>query len=105
MPPPTKTSKVTVPWWLKQDAYGLNDDICVQYELQFGKDLIKPGDKIKIKNMRSIYRFRCLANNVVLGTEWIDCMDINDGAFYSFRIEKIKGVVKAKRSRAKKANA
>jgi hypothetical protein len=88
-------------WW--ENAYVLMDQIAVQYELQFGKDVIKPGDKIRIKNDRVTYTFRCMAHNISLDTTWIDCIG-PDGDWRSFRVSKLKSLVKPKRSRAKKAN-
>ncbi len=88
-------------WW--ENAYPFNEDIYVQYELQFKKDLIKPGMKIRIKNDRDTYIFRCLAHNVRLDETWIDCMNTASGGWYSFRVSKLKCLVKPKKSRAKKA--
>lgn len=105
MPPPTKTGKPETAWWLKENAYTNCDYISVVYELEFGKDVIKPGDMIKIKNMRGTYRFRCVAHNIPMDVTWIDCMDMENGAWCSFRIEKIKCLVKPKKSRRKKPNA
>lgn len=89
-------------WW--QNAYPANDDIHVQYELEFGKDLIKPGTKIRIKNDRNVYLFRCLAHNSRLDVTWIDCISADGAGWRSFSIDKLKCVVKPKRSRRKKAN-
>lgn len=104
MPPRTKNTE-SVAWHLNETAYGFNDDICVKYELEFRGDLIKPGNLIKIKNDRATYKFRCLAHNIKLDSTWIDCMDTSNGAWRSFRIDKIKCLVKPKRSRRKKVNA
>lgn len=104
-PPRNKNEGNGVSWWQKEDAYLALDNIYVQYELEFGKDLIKAGDLIKIKNQRTTYRFRCLAHNISLEKTWIDCMDVGTGAWFSFRPEKIKCLVKPKKSRRKKVNA
>lgn len=88
-------------WW--ENAYPANEDIHVQYELAFNKDIIKPGNKIRIKNDRNIYQFRCLAHNIKLDSTWIDCISA-DGGWRSFPIEKLKCLVKPKKSRRKKAN-
>lgn len=102
-PPLRKVTPGELPdsWW--KNAYVNQPDIHVQYELQFKKDLIKPGTKIKIKYMRGVFKFRCLAHNVKLDSTWIDCIG-DDGAWHSFRVEQLKNVVKPKRSRRKKAN-
>lgn len=88
-------------WW--ENAYSLNNDIHVQYELQFKKDLVKPGNPIKIENERGVFKFRCIAHNIKLDVTWIDCMD-SEGQFRSFPIDQFKLLVKPKRSRAKKPN-
>jgi hypothetical protein len=95
---PTGTNRL---WW--ENAYPLNESIHVQYELEFGKDIIKPGNKIRIKNDRNIYQFRCLAHNISLDKTWIDCISA-DGGWRSFPVSKLKCLVKPKRSRRKKAN-
>ena len=82
--------------------YGHNEKIYVYYELEFGKDVIKPGDPIKIKNTRGKFKFLKLVHNSELDVTWIDCMDIKDGQFRSFYLETLKGVIRPKRSRRKK---
>lgn len=88
-------------WW--KDAYANQPHIDVQYELKFNADVIKPGNKIMIKNFREIFLFRCVAHNVATDTTWIDCINTVTGDWRSFRISKIKGLVKPKKSRRKKA--
>lgn len=88
-------------WW--ENAYVLNDDIHVQYELEFKKDLLKPGSRIKIKNQRGVFIFRCIAHNIKLDSTWIDCLGPNH-QWQSFPVDKLKGIVKPKRSRRKKTN-
>lgn len=88
-------------WW--EDAYKDVENIHVQYELTHGKDIIKPGTLIKIKHERPQFKFRCLVHNTKTNTTWIECVEVN-GAFRAFRIEKLKGVVKAKKSRRRKPN-
>lgn len=101
MPPRKVTPKGKSEWW--ENAYTFNDDIHVQYELEFKKDIIKPGNRIKIKNQRGVFLFRCVAHNVRLDKTWIDCIG-PDSQWHSFPIEKLKTLVKPKRSRAKKPN-
>lgn len=85
----------TLPYWH-------NENIHVFYELEFGKDVIKPGDPIKIKNTRGKFKFLKLVHNSEKDITWIDCMDIKDGQFRSFYIDMLKGVIRPKRSRRKK---
>lgn len=102
---PPKTKKSVNEWWNDRTAYIDHPDIVVQYELEFKKDIIKPGNKIKIKNKRSTFRFRCLAHNTKLDSTWIDCMDMDTGEWRSFRVEQIRNLVKPKRSYRKRTNA
>jgi hypothetical protein len=88
-------------WW--ENAYMYNDEIHVQYELEFNKDIIKPGNPVKIKNQRGVYKFRCLAHNIKLDVTWFDCIG-PDGQWHSFYIDKLKCLVKPKRSRRRKVN-
>lgn len=83
--------------------YELNDEVTVQYEFTFGKDVIKPGTKIKFKNDRGIYRFRLLAHHAGKDVTWIDCFNVATAQWHSFYIESLNGVVKPKRSRRHKA--
>ena len=82
--------------------FGHNPKISVYYELEFGKDVIKPGDKIRFKNLRGIYIFHKWVHNSELDITWIDCMDTKTAEFKSFYIEKLKGVHRAKKSIRKK---
>lgn len=101
MPPPSKKPDGEKDkWWV--NAYPLNEDIHVSYEFEFGKDVVRPGTPLKIKYVRSTFKFRCLAHNIKLDSTWIDCIDANTGEWRSFRLEQIKNVVKPKRSRRKK---
>lgn len=84
------------------EPYSANDDIVVFYELEFNDDVIKPGDKIKLKNERGWYVFLHLAHNVKLDTTWIDTLDQTTGGWKSVRIDKIKLVDRPKRSYRKK---
>jgi hypothetical protein len=82
--------------------YGHNDKISVYYELAFLNDVIKPGDTIKFKNVRGQFTFLKFVHNSELDVSWIDCMDGKTKEFRSFYIEKLKTVVRPKRSRRKK---
>lgn len=86
------------------DGY-INPDIHEFYELQFGKDIIKPGTIIKIKGTRGTFRYRKHAHNSKLDVTWVDVVHNQKFSYHSFYIDKIRGIVKPKRSRRKKANA
>jgi hypothetical protein len=102
MSPATKKASANPSWF--QGAYDGHDDIVVQYELQFKSDLIKPGDKIKIKNLQDEFLFRCLATKVSTERDWIDCISVKSGSWHSFDISRLSGIVKPKRSRRRKPN-
>ena len=86
------------------EPYSHNDDISVYYELKFEKDIIKPGDLLKFKNVRGTFRFIKWVHNLHLDVTWVDCMDTASGEWKSMYISRIKGVVKPKRSRRDKPN-
>ncbi len=79
-----------------------NEDIYVYFELPFNKDTIVPGTVLKIKNTRGTFRYLRHAHNAKLDTTWIDTLSMKTFAFHSFRIDKIKCVVKPKRSYKKR---
>jgi len=81
--------------------YWSNPNVSIVYELQWGRETIVPGTLIKIKNDRSQYRFTRLVVDSETGKEWIDCMNVSLGGFYSFYVDRIKDLVH-KRSRVKK---
>jgi hypothetical protein len=66
------------------------------------KDVIKPGDQIKFKNIKSLYTFIHMAHNEKLDVTWIDCRDSATGEYRSFYVDRLKTVVRAKKSRRKK---
>ena len=84
--------------------YHVNDDISVFYEIKYGKETINPGDLIKIKDVRGTFRFIRLAHNIKKDVTWIDCMNNVTGEYRSFYIDRLKGLVRAKKSIRKKMN-
>lgn len=80
----------------------MNDKIVEYYELPFENDLIKPGDKLKIRNVRGTFVFMKMAHNMQLNKQWIDCRNIATGEFKSFYVHDIKKVIRPKRSRVRK---
>lgn len=95
-----KVKKMGAP--IEYIPYQNNDNVVVQYELQFGKDLIQPGDRVKIKFDRDVYQFVRLAHHIKHDNTWIDCMSVSRGSWHSFRLERIQRKIKPKRSRVKK---
>jgi hypothetical protein len=86
---------------VEKGRHGFNPDIVVYYELQFNGEIMKPGEKFKIKNDSKTYIFQCFAHNITLDSSWIDAMCLDTGEFRSFRVDRIKGLVR-KKSRVKK---
>jgi hypothetical protein len=84
--------------------YGVNPDISVFHELKFGKQIIKPGDMLKFKDVRGTFRFIQLAHNVKKDVTWIDCYSPTTGEYRSFYVDKLKGPVYSKKSIRKKMN-
>lgn len=82
--------------------YGGNPNIDIEYEVPFGRDVIKPGDRIKFKNDRSVYIFQRLCSHRKTANVWIDCLSESNKSFHSKRLDKLKGVVRPKKSRRKK---
>lgn len=89
---------------ISAEPYATNDSIYVKYELEYKGDVIKPGTKIKIKGLQGTFIFKCLAHNISLDSTWIDCWDDNTRGLRAFHVDRLKGVVKAKRSRRHKPN-
>lgn len=83
--------------------YGHNPNITCYYEYVHGKDTIRPGDKIKIKNLRGAFIFHKWAVNSDLDARWIDCIDSNTGEFRAFHLDKLKGLHRTPKKRIKKA--
>lgn len=84
------------------EPYSHNQSIVLYYEFPFGKDVIKPGDTIRIRNLRGTFKVFKFVHNMEKNVQWVDCMDNKTGEFKSFYVEKIKTVVRPKRSRRKK---
>ena len=82
--------------------YSINSDIHVYYELEFMRDVIKPGDKIRFKGIRGEFTFILMAHNSKLDVTWIDCRNPATGEYRSFYVDRLKGLVRAKKSRRKK---
>jgi len=82
--------------------YEYNPSIYVAYELEFGRDTMKPGDIIRIKNQRGTYKFFKVVHNAEKDVTWVDVMSTKDGQFRSFYVDRIKLIVRPKRSRRKK---
>lgn len=76
--------------------------VVVYYEFPLGREIVVPGDKIRIKNRRGFYIFRRLAHNVEQNIQWIDCYEAISGKYHAVYPDKVKSVYRPKKSRAKK---
>lgn len=85
------------------EEYSALPDITAVHEFEFEGDAITVGSVLKFKDVRDTFKFRCLAHNKHTGTTWIDCYSVNTSELRSFRVEKLKELVKPKRRR--KVNA
>lgn len=77
-----------------------DDNKVVTYEMTFKGDIIKPGQRFRIKHDRTVYTFHCLVTNIKTGSTWIECAC--ESGFYSFRPERMYKLTGVKRSRQKK---
>jgi hypothetical protein len=84
--------------------YFHNDNIVCFYELEFKRDVIKPGEKIKFKGERGIFTFHKWVHHKEKDVRWIDCMEVATGRFRSIPVENLKGISRPKRSRRKKTD-
>jgi hypothetical protein len=82
--------------------YFHNDKIICYYELEFKKDIIKPGEIIKFKSERGSFKFYRWVHNTELNVQWIDCLEVGAGTFRSLPIDNLKGILRPKKSRRKK---
>lgn len=85
-------------WW--ERAYEGMPDVTVTYSMTHGKDTIMPGTRIKVKGQRGEFLFRCAASKGE--SVWFDCLG-PEKQWHSFRPDKLKGMVKPRKFRRRKA--
>jgi hypothetical protein len=78
----------------------LNPNWLVSEEYNHGRDLIIPGDRVKIKFERGDYKFIRHVFHTQKEVEWIDCVGAE--GYRSFYVDVIKGKVKPKKFRRKR---
>ena len=83
------------PYWWAPHIVGYDS-------LEFNKDIIKPGDKVRIKGRRGIFTFRGWYHNTQSDSQWLDLVEDNTGHFRSFHVGTLRSVIRPKRSRRKK---
>jgi hypothetical protein len=86
------------------DQLYVGDNKVVAFEFPFGKDVIRTGDKIKIRNQRGTYRFYKIVHHTELDVTWVDVMNVDTGQWHSFYIDRVKTLIKPKRSYRKRVN-
>lgn len=87
-------------WW--ENAWKGHEYIIPQFEFKAGRDMVRPGQLIRIKGKQGTFKFRCLATNTRQDVTWIECVETKTGHFRAFHIEEFKSIVKPKKSRRKK---
>lgn len=87
----------------QQKPFAWNSGIIIFYEITHGRDVITTGTPIRFKYQRGVFKFIKMVDNSELGVSWIDCMDSKTGVFRSFYVDQLRGVVKPKKTRKKKA--
>jgi hypothetical protein len=75
----------------QETPINLNPNWKVSEEYTQGKDVLVPGDKVKVKFNRGEYKFIRHVYNTKTQTEWIDVVG-GDGfrSFYVFDVKKVK---------------
>lgn len=81
-----------------------NQSITVFYEMKHGNDHISVGTVVRFKNRRGTFKFVKLVHNAEKGVSWIDCMESGTGIYRSFYVEELKGMVKPRKRRKKRAS-
>lgn len=84
---------------VQSTPFAHNNSIVIRYEIEHGKDVIVPGDKILFKNTRGRFKFVKHVENGDKGVAWIDCIEEKTHTFRSFYADKLKAKVKPKRQR------
>jgi hypothetical protein len=100
--PVNKRQRVEKPERVSGDQFGINPNIYRYDELEFGKDKLVNGTKVRFKNRRGVFTFRSLYHNAAKDVTWIDCFEDKTGRMRAFYVGELKSVVKPKKSRAKK---
>ena len=83
----------------KPEPY-VNPNWEISYEYQHGRDLIKPGMKIKIKSEHGEFVFQRIVHHKEKDVMWIDCY--SRSGYRAFYIDRLKCLVKPKRKYVKK---
>jgi hypothetical protein len=77
----------------------INPNWEIFYEYKHGRDVIKPGMKIKIKSEHGEFVFQRVVHHKEKDVMWIDCY--SRSGYRAFYVDKLKGLVKPKRKYVK----
>lgn len=80
--------------------YAGGDKVCA-FEFPLGRDIVKAGDRIKIRQERGWFTFYKIVHNTKLDVTWVDVTS-DKGEWRSFYIERVKQVDRPKRSYRKR---
>ena len=98
----TKRQKMERPEHVSGDQFGANPNIYKYDTLEFGKDTLGNGTKVRFKNRRGVFVFRGLYHNSAKDVTWVECLEEKTGRMRAFYVGELKSVVRPKKSRAKK---
>lgn len=87
---------------LESKPFPLQPHISVDDSLNFKNDVINLGDTLKFKEMRGTFKFLGVVHNSEKEVTWIECRDTKNGHYRSFYVERLKSVVRPRKSRKKK---
>ena len=82
--------------------YHLIQSISTFDEMKFGKEVISVGDIIRIKNEKGNFKFTRLVHNSFKDVTWIDCYEANSGVYRAFYVDRLKGLIKSKKTAREK---
>lgn len=80
----------------------VQEHILHYYEWPFEGDIIKSGDVVRFKNVRGTFKVLKFVHNTESNIQWVDCMRVETGEYVSYYLDKIKYVIRPKKSRRKK---
>ena len=99
----SKKRVIEKPEHVSGEQFGAIPHIYKFHNLEFGKDNIVAGTKVRFKNRRGVFTFRSMYHNSELDVQWVECFEEKTGRMRAFYVGELKSVVKPKRSRAKKS--
>ena len=99
----SKKKVVERPAHVSGDQFGAVPHIYKYDSLEFGKETLVNGTKVRFKNRRGVFKFVSMYHNSEKNVQWVQCFEEKSGRMRAFYVGELKSVVKPKRSRAKKS--